>query len=347
MFHLSTLPFYSIQQTVFAAVLTVSLFGFEETCYFEVADSAADGGRRELEVSGYSRDGCRPTFVVFVRLVGEIDIYRNGPVRQLCAVKKIKTAYCFAPPFQLSLLWFLLPSCREQFLFFRRWGTDGVAALVLIRRSSLRLVLGLSCCAWPPPSELIGAGVSSFHSGGYFSRICRPVFPFVGIPDLTVALVGYGIGIIFVKPDAPFEEQLEVYPHGCTGFHDYKIALGQGFEFIRRQQWTPHHLERLWRIVFTSADRSAHDRAAAECWKAFRQSCCLVQSRRRWYPAYCPRWSPRLPCRSSFRAGRVVDWWWERSASALTSMYWTSSPQTLSWAKFQIHRRRIHSGSWA
>ena len=31
---------------------------------------------------------------------------------------------------------------------------------------------------------------------------------FVGIPDLTGALVGYGVRVFIVKLDAPFEEQL-------------------------------------------------------------------------------------------------------------------------------------------
>ena len=61
-------------------------------------------------------------------------------------------------------------------------------------------------------------------------------FLLVGILDLTVALVWYGVWVFFVKLDDPFEEQLEVYPHRMhTCFHDDKIALGQGFEFIRRQ----------------------------------------------------------------------------------------------------------------
>ena len=56
---------------------------------------------------------------------------------------------------------------------------------------------------------------------------------------LYSALVGYGVRVFIVKLNAPFEEQHEVYPHQMhTGFHNDKVALGQGFEFIRRKQWT-------------------------------------------------------------------------------------------------------------
>ena len=57
-------------------------------------------------------------------------------------------------------------------------------------------------------------------------------------------LVGDGIRVFIVELNAPFEEQLEVYPHRMhTRFHDDKVALGQGFEFIRREQWALYHLE--------------------------------------------------------------------------------------------------------
>lgn len=95
--------FQPVQQTALAAFFSVPLLGFEEPCFFEVTDPAADGGGRILEVGSYGRDG-RPTFVIFVRSVGKVDIHRNGSVRQLGAVKKIKTAHCLVPPFRLSLL---------------------------------------------------------------------------------------------------------------------------------------------------------------------------------------------------------------------------------------------------
>lgn len=100
---LFSLRFQPKQQTALAALLAISLLGCEGSCFFEVSDPAADGGGRELEVGGYGRDG-RPSLVVLVRSVGEIDIYCHGPVRQFGAVKKIKPAHCFAPPFRLSLL---------------------------------------------------------------------------------------------------------------------------------------------------------------------------------------------------------------------------------------------------
>ena len=91
------------QQTALAALLAVSLLGFKQSRFFEVTDASSDGGGRILEVSGYGRYG-RPTLIVLIRSVGKVDIHRNGAVRQLGAVKKSKTARCFAPPFRLSLL---------------------------------------------------------------------------------------------------------------------------------------------------------------------------------------------------------------------------------------------------
>ena len=97
------LRFQPEQQTALAAVFAILLLGFEKPRFFKVTDPTADGGWRILEVGGYGRDG-RSALVVLVRPICEIDIYRNGSVRQLGAVEKIKTTHCFAPPFRLSLL---------------------------------------------------------------------------------------------------------------------------------------------------------------------------------------------------------------------------------------------------
>lgn len=71
-------------------------------------------------------------------------------------------------------------------------------------------------------------------------------FFLVGVFDLTVALVWYGVTVLIVKFNAPFEEQLEVYPHRMhTGFHNDEVTLRQGFEFVWRKQWPLDHLERL------------------------------------------------------------------------------------------------------
>lgn len=47
---LFSLRFQPEQQTSLAAFLTVTLLDFEQSRFFEVTDSAADGGGRELEV---------------------------------------------------------------------------------------------------------------------------------------------------------------------------------------------------------------------------------------------------------------------------------------------------------
>ena len=95
---LFSLRFQPKQQTALAAVFAILLLGFEEPCFFEVTDSAADGGGRILEVGGYGRDG-RPALVVFVRPVGKIDIHRHGSVRQLGAVKKSRRLIALHPRF--------------------------------------------------------------------------------------------------------------------------------------------------------------------------------------------------------------------------------------------------------
>ena len=56
---LFSLRFQPEQQTALAALFSVSLLGFEKSCFFKVTDSAADGGGRILEVGGYGRDALR------------------------------------------------------------------------------------------------------------------------------------------------------------------------------------------------------------------------------------------------------------------------------------------------
>ena len=75
------LRFQPKQQTALAALLAISLLGFEKPCFFKVTDPAADGGWRILEVGGYGRDG-RPTLVVLIRPIGEVNIYHRTRPRQ-------------------------------------------------------------------------------------------------------------------------------------------------------------------------------------------------------------------------------------------------------------------------
>ena len=51
------------QQTAFPALFAVALLSFEQSRFFEVTDSSADGGGRILEVCGYGRDG-RPAYTM-------------------------------------------------------------------------------------------------------------------------------------------------------------------------------------------------------------------------------------------------------------------------------------------
>ena len=107
---------------------------------------------------------------------------------------------------------------------------------------------------------VIGAGLLHLTAAVSVARRRRFLFPLrriffedavlnfllVGIPDLSVALVWYGIWVFIVEFNAPFEKQLEVYPHRMhTCFHYDKIALWKRFEFVRREQWALYHLQGL------------------------------------------------------------------------------------------------------
>ena len=47
-------------------------------------------------------------------------------------------------------------------------------------------------------------------------------------------------------------------------FHHHKAALGNGFQLVRRHQWTLYHLQALAGIVLPLTDRAAEHRAAAQ-----------------------------------------------------------------------------------
>ena len=53
---------------------------------------------------------------------------------------------------------------------------------------------------------------------------------FVGILHLAVSILGNDIGMVFVKFDAPLEEQLEMDAHGMdAGLHHDEITLRERF----------------------------------------------------------------------------------------------------------------------
>ena len=65
--------------------------------------------------------------------------------------------------------------------------------------------------------------------------------------------------------NAPVQKQAQLCPHGVRPrFHDHKAAFGDGFQFVRRQEGSLHHLQALAGIVLTSADRAGQYRAAAQ-----------------------------------------------------------------------------------
>lgn len=113
----------------------------------------------------------------------------------------------------------------------------GVAAsLFALGLRSLRLVLWAGLLCLTAAVSVTRCRLFLFPLRRIFSEDAVLNFLFVGILDLTGALVGYGVRVFIVKLNAPFEERLEVYPHRMhTGFHHNKIALWKRFEFVRRQ----------------------------------------------------------------------------------------------------------------
>ena len=92
---------------------------------------------------------------------------------------------------------------------------------------------------------------------------------------LQLLLVGIGHGtcgplrqqIRITEGDAPVQEEPEPCLHGVRPrLHHYKLALGDGLQFIRRHERPLHHLEGAAGAVFSAAlaHRTAHDGAAAQ-----------------------------------------------------------------------------------
>ena len=121
----------------------------------------------------------------------------------------------------------------------------GVAAsLFALGLRSLRLVLWAGLLCLTSAVSVARCRCFLFPLRRIFFEDAVLNFLLVGIPDLTVALVGDGVRVFIVKFDAPFEEQLEVYPHRMhTRFYHDKVALGQGLEFVRCQQRSLYHLK--------------------------------------------------------------------------------------------------------
>ena len=74
-----------VKQAAFAALCAVALLGFDESCFAQIVKRPADGGLRQLQLSGDGRDG-RPAFSVPVGSVRKVDIHGHRTVRQLGAV---------------------------------------------------------------------------------------------------------------------------------------------------------------------------------------------------------------------------------------------------------------------
>ena len=72
-------------------------------------------------------------------------------------------------------------------------------------------------------------------------------------------------GVWRSKGNAPIQEEPKPGPHRMrAGFHDDKAALGNGLQFVRRQQGALHHLEALAGVVLAPAHGAGEDGAAAQ-----------------------------------------------------------------------------------
>ena len=85
----------------------------------------------------------------------------------------------------------------------------------------------------------------------------------VGIGHLSIGSLRHSIQ--FPKGNAPLEKQPQLGAHGMgTGLHHNEAALGDGFQLVRGEKGTLHHLQALAWIVLATAHGAGQDGAAAQ-----------------------------------------------------------------------------------
>lgn len=139
------------------------------------------------------------------------------------------------------------------------------AAMVLIASQQQPSALAWSCRQRRTfiPQRRLWALASSCHGWRMLPKDGGFQLILVGVGYLALGLFWNLIRLF--EADAPIEKQAQLHLHRMdSGFHDYKTAFRHRFQFVRCHQWTLDHLQRLCRIVFALADRSTHNRAAAE-----------------------------------------------------------------------------------
>ena len=85
----------------------------------------------------------------------------------------------------------------------------------------------------------------------------------VGVGDCTIGPLWHRKRLL--ESDAPIQEELKTGAHRMgTDFHDDEAALGNGLQFVRRQQRTLHHLKALAGVIFATAHRTGQDGSASK-----------------------------------------------------------------------------------
>ena len=70
-----------VEQTAFAAVVTVPLFGFDHASLAQIPQGAPDSRRGQLQVTGNRADG-RPALALPVASIRKIDVDCHSAMRQ-------------------------------------------------------------------------------------------------------------------------------------------------------------------------------------------------------------------------------------------------------------------------
>ena len=95
-----SVPLDLIAQAALSSVLSVSLLGREQLFLFQILNRPPHGRLGEFEFIRNRRDR-GPTFPGSIRPIRKVQIHRHRTVREVCRIKKIKTAHC-------------LPSCSAE-----------------------------------------------------------------------------------------------------------------------------------------------------------------------------------------------------------------------------------------
>ena len=120
---------------------------------------------------------------------------------------------------------------------------------------------GFRAAGFPLDRSLIPGCILPHKLVGLGQVLCQ--IHTVGIGHLSIGSLRHSIRL--PKGNAPLEKQPQLGPHGMgAGFHNNEAALGDGFQLVRSEQGTLHHLEGLTGVVLATAHGAGQDGAAAQ-----------------------------------------------------------------------------------